>query len=176
VIPGKNLLRPKPSIMGIFVHPDDLLTAVTAVKDLNQDFTVFAPSALEPIQAAMKQKPSPVRYYTFFGGLLGLISGFSLAVYTVIQWKFIVSGKPIVPWIPFVIVGFEFLILFGVLLSFAGMLIHSRLPRLALPAYYDPRFSDDRFGLLIACSQNEREKIAGLLKEFGAEEIHDIVG
>jgi hypothetical protein len=145
VILKKKLLRPEPAILGIFIYPDALQTALTALQEMARDFTVFAPSALESIPAVLKQ-------------------------------KFTVSGKPIVPWIPFVIVGFEFLILFGVLLSFAGMLIHSRLPQRALPAYYDPRFSDDRFGLLIVCRQDEREKIAGLLKEAGAEEIHDIAG
>ncbi len=119
------------ALMGIFVDLDDLLVAIKALDGKAQDLTVYSPAAHGEIKEALRQKPSPVRYYTLFGGLFGLISGFSLAVYTVLQWKFVVSGKPIIPWIPFVIIGFEFLILFGVLISFAGMLIHSRLPRLA---------------------------------------------
>jgi hypothetical protein len=160
--------------MGIFTYLDDLLGALKALKGTGLEFTVFAPSASEEVQEVLKERPSPVRYYTLCGALFGLFSGFALAVYTVIQWKFIVSGKPIIPWIPFVIIGFEFLILFGVLFSFFGLLIHSRLPRLRLPAYYDPRFSNDRFGLLIYPAQAEGEKIADLLKEAGAEEIHDV--
>ncbi len=175
-MPGKKGLRPEPALLGIFSYPNDLQIALAALQGMNQDCTVFAPSPLESIPATKKPKPSPVRYYTLGGGLLGLLSGFSLAFYTVLQWKFVVSGKPIIPWVPFVIVGFEFLILFGVLFSFAGMLIHSRLPRRGLPAYYDPRFSNDRFGLLIPCRPEERERIAGLLKEAGAEEIHDVAG
>lgn len=166
----------KPALMGIFIYLDDLLAALKAAKEAHLDFTVFSPSAAPEVQEALNEGPSPVRYYTLFGGLFGLASGFSLAVYTVIQWRFVVSGKPIIPWIPLVIVGFEFLILFGVLISFAGMLIHTRLPRLHLPTHYDPRFSDDRFGLLIYCPPGEREKIAGWLKEAGAEEIHDFAG
>jgi molybdopterin-containing oxidoreductase family membrane subunit len=160
--------------MGIFVYLDDLLVAIKALDGKGQDFTVYSPAAHGEIKEALQQKPSPVRYYTLFGSLLGLISGFSLAVYTVLQWKFVVSGKPIIPWIPFVIIGFEFLILFGVLISFAGLLIHIRLPRRRLPVSYDPRFSDNRFGLLISCSSKEREKFAALLKKAGAEEIHDV--
>lgn len=166
----------KQSLMGIFIYLDDLLRALQAVKGTGLDFTVYAPSSSREIREALQQRPSPVRYYTLFGGLFGLVSGFSLAVYTVVQWRFVVSGKPIIPWIPFVIIGFEFLILFGVLSSFAGMLIHSRLPRLHLPAHYDPRFSNDHFGLLIYYPPSEREKIAGLLREAGAEEIHDHQG
>ena len=162
------------ALMGIFADLDDLLAAIKALDGKAQDLTVYSPAAHGEIKEALRQKPSPVRYYTLFGGLFGLITGFSLAVYTVLQWKFVVSGKPIIPWIPFVIIGFEFLILFGVIISFAGMLIHSRLPRLLLPVHYDPRFSNDRFGLLIACSSQDREKLAGLLQEAGAEEIHDL--
>jgi hypothetical protein len=164
----------RPALMGIFVYLDDLLAAIKALEGKAQDLAVYSPAAHGEIQKALRQKPSPVRFYTLLGGLLGLLSGFSLAIYTVRQWKFVVSGKPIIAWIPFVIVGFEFLILFGVFFSFAGMLLHSRLPRRSLPVYYDPRFSDNRFGLLIACGSQDREKLAGLLQEAGAEEIHDL--
>jgi hypothetical protein len=164
----------RPALMGIFIYLDDLLAAIKVLDGKGGDLTVYSPAAHGEIKEALRQKSSPVRYYTFFGGLFGIISGFSLAIYTVWQWKFVVSGKPIIPWIPFVIIGFEFLILLGVLTSFAGMLIHSRLPRRRLPGYYDPRFSDNRFGLIIAYHSNDREKIAGLLQKAGAEEIHDL--
>jgi hypothetical protein len=162
------------ALMGIFVDLEDLLAAIKALEGKAQDLTVYSPAPHGEIKEALRQKPSPVRYYTLFGGLLGLVSGFSLAIYTVLQWKFVVSGKPIIPWIPFVIIGFEFLILFGVFISFAGMLIHSRLPRWRLPVHYDPRFSNDRFGLQVPCGSQDREKLAGLLQEAGAEEIHDL--
>ena len=148
----------KRALMGIFIYLDDLLAAIKALKGNGRELTVFSPSASEEIKEVLKESPSPVRYYTLFGGLFGLFFGFSLAVYTVLQWKFIVSGKPIIPWIPFVIVGFEFLILFGVVISFVGMLIHSRLPRRRLPVYYDPRFSDDRFGLLVYAAKLKGKK------------------
>jgi hypothetical protein len=164
----------RPALMGIFVYQEDLLAALKALEGKGLDLTVYSPSGQREIQKALGQDPSPVRYYTLFGGLFGLLSGFSLAIYAALQWKLVVSGKPIIPWVPFVIVGFEFLILFGVFLSFAGMLIHSRLPRRRLPVYHDPRFSDNRFGLLISCGFRDREKWAGLLREAGAEEIHEL--
>lgn len=164
------------AMMGIFIYLGDLLEALKTLKGTGLRVSVFSPSAQPEIKAALGLRPSPVRFYTLFGGLLGLSSGLALAVYTVIQWRFIVSGKPVIPWIPFVVVGFEFLILFGVLISFAGMLIHGRLPRLRLPSYYDPRFSNDRFGLLVYYSGIDRERITALLKEARAEEIHDVEG
>jgi hypothetical protein len=164
------------ALMGIFASTQNLREAVKAFKAMNLPCTVFSPWAQESIQEIMQEKPSPVRYFTLVGALLGLCSGFALAVYTVLQWRFVVSGKPIIPWIPFVVIGFEFLILFGVLSTFAGLLLNGRLPRRRLPAFYDPRFSEDRLGLLVHCTQAEKEKITGLLKEAGAEEIQDVVG
>jgi len=164
----------EPALMGIFSYADDLLKALNGLEESRARFIVYSPSNVAEIQDALKKGPSPVRYFTLFGGLFGLISGFALAVYTVLQWRFIVSGKPIIPWIPFVIVGFEFLILCGVLVSFIGLLLLCRLPQKKLPDHYDPRFSDDRFGLLIYYTHPERERISGLLKEAGAEEIREI--
>jgi hypothetical protein len=164
------------ALMGIFASTQDLREAVKALKDIQRPCTLFSPWPQDSIQEIMKERPSPVRYFTLFGGLLGLCSGFALAVYTVLQWRFVVGGKPIIPWIPFVVIGFEFLILFGVLCTFAGLLLNCRLPRKRLPAFYDPRFSEDRLGLLVPCTTVEREKITGLLKKAGAEEIQEVAG
>jgi hypothetical protein len=166
--------RAGPALMGIFGYVDDLMKAMNGLKDRGTRFEVYTPSIIKEVQEALGKGPSPIRYFTFFGGLFGLISGFALAVYTVLQWRFIVSGKPIIPWIPFVIIGFEFLILFGVLVSVAGLLLLCRLPQKNLPDYYNPRFSDDRFGLLVYYPQSDREWMVGLLKEAGAEEVHEI--
>jgi len=165
----------RPALIGIFVYLEDLLAAIKALEGKGQDLIVYSPAAHGEIGKVLRQKTSPVRYYTLFGALFGLLFGFSLALYTVLQWKFVVSGKPIIPWIPFVIIGFEFLILIGVFITIAGMLIHSRLPRRRLPVYYDTRFSDNRFGLLVSYNSQDREKLAGLLQKTGAEEIHDLV-
>jgi hypothetical protein len=166
----------KPAVMAVFRYADDLLRALSALETLGTEVMVYSPSGASEVQRFLKKGPSPVRYYTFFGGLFGLISGFSLAVYTVLQWKFVVSGKPVIPWVPFVIVGFEFLILCGFLISFAGLLIHAGLPRFKLPVHYDPRFSDDRFGLLVYYKGRERDPISLLLTEAGAEEVRHVQG
>ena len=157
---GKGRTMPKPALMGIFEYLDDLVGALEVLKRANLDFTVFTPIPRPEIREAVPMKPSPVRYFTVFGGVLGIISGLALAVYTVLQWKFIVSGKPIVPWVPFVIIAFEFCILLGVVITLTGLLIMIRLPRLHVPPYYDPRFSVDRFGVLVRYSEVTHEEVS----------------
>jgi len=162
------------ALMGIFSYQDDFLAGLEAVKEGEWKFTAFSPTGRHEIREALGMKPSPVRRFTLFGGLFGIASGLGLAAFTVLKWKFIVSGKPIVPWIPFVIVAFEFCILMGVLFTFGGLLINARLPQRKLPVYYDPRFSVDRFGIMVSCTEEEREKVKRLLREAGAEEVHEL--
>ena len=122
----------------------------------------------------MEEKPSLIRYFTLAGGILGILTGFGLSVYTAWQWKFVVSGKPPVPTVPYVIESFEFCILLAVFLNLAGVLFLTRLPKRSLPAYYDPRMTKDRFSVLVSCPDPKREEISILLHEAGAEEVHVI--
>ena len=165
------------ALIGVFRYLDDLVGALAVIRE--KDFkiqTVYSPVRSHEILEALDLKPSPVRYFTLVGAVLGIATGFGLAIYTALQWKFIVSGKPPVPRVPYVIVGFEFCILIGVIWNLASMWIKSRLPRLRVPRSYDPRFSRDRFGVMILCSEPERKKAADILFQAGAEEVHDAKG
>lgn len=163
------------ALMGIFSYLDDLLASIEEMKKARVKIhTVYSPMARHEIQEALGLKPSPVRFFTLLGAVLGFVLGVSLAVYAGLQWEFITSGKPVMAWIPFMIVGFEFTILFGIFGNLAGVLINGRMPRFRLPDHYDPRFTQDRFGVLAFCTEEEREAVSRLMKEAGAEEIHEV--
>lgn len=164
----------KTALMGIFSFLDDLVGAVELLKIAKADFTVYTPVPRHEIREAVGMKPSPVRYFTLFGAVFGIVSGVALAVFTVLQWKLIVSGKPVVPAVPFVVIAFEFCILLGVLVTVIGMLVTTRLPQRHIPPYYDPRFSVDRFGVLVRGIESNREELLELLKTAGAEEVREI--
>jgi molybdopterin-containing oxidoreductase family membrane subunit len=97
----------------------------------------------------------------------------ALAVYAAVQWHLIAGGRPVVAWIPFVVVGFEFTILLGVLCTVAGMLLSCRLPRPITADHYDSRFTLDKFGIVISCAPERCDEATDLLKGAGAEEIHE---
>jgi molybdopterin-containing oxidoreductase family membrane subunit len=161
--------------MGIFSYLDDLLGAVESARDAKvRVHTVYSPTLRHEIQDALGVKPSRVRYFTLLGGLAGLTGGFGLAIFTVSQWNFITSGKPIVAPIPFVVVGFEMTILLGFLSTLVGMLLSNRMPRMRIAEPYDPRFSEDRFGLLIECAAERGGEVARMLRESGAEEVREL--
>ncbi len=168
----------QPGVMGIYSRLDDALNAVRAATEKKFTVgTVYSPTPRHEIREALGlEELSSVKLFTLFGGLIGIVFGIGLTVYTTMQWKFIVSGKPPIPIVPTVIVAFEFCILFAILFNLAGMLIKNRLPSLRLPEYYDPRWTEDRFGVVVLCSDADREQVSGILRESGAEEVHEIRG
>ncbi len=165
----------KLGVLGIFSYLDNLLAAIKSLRERQLKIeTVYSPTARPEIQQAMGLRPSSVRYFTLCGGLLGATTGMGLASYAHLQWNFVTSGKPVLAWIPFVIVGFEFTILLGILFTLAGLLIQTRLPRVRIPNHYDPRFTQDRFGIVVSCGEAEREIVFKILKDAGAEEVHEV--
>ena len=158
------------SVIGLF--PDEQKTAAV-IEDISgypwQIDRVHSPFPSHKIFDALKLKKSPVGWFTLAGGILGFFTGFALAIYTAIQWNLIVWGKPIVAWFPFVIVGFEFTVLFSVIGNVLGLLIQTRLPDYEGLEQYDPRCSADRFGIVATCTEGEQEKVIEFFQNQGGE-------
>ncbi|RMF84862.1 MAG: DUF3341 domain-containing protein [Nitrospinota bacterium] len=160
-------------VLGIFPYLDTLLQAIRGLQQAGyRDFTVLAPVPRHEIEAILERGVSPVRYWTFFGGLIGAITGFALTVVTSIRYPLITGGKPIVSLPAFFIIAFALTILSGAISTILGMLWHIRLPRIQVEAFYDPRFSQDTFGLWVPCSPVQSQDMATLLRSLGAEEVH----
>jgi hypothetical protein len=165
------------ALLGIFPYLDDLLAALRqAKKEGFKILTVFSPIHFSEIQEILGHKPSMVRYLCLAGGILGGVSLVSLAVYAHLSFRLVTGGKPLLPWVPFVVVFFEGTILLSVIFAVAAWILKGQLPRVRLNPAYDPRFSEDRFGILVGYQGEEREAIRELLMEAGAEEIRDIAG
>jgi len=157
-------------VMGLFTNEDQAVTAINELADSAWSLKrVHSPIPSHRIAEALKLKKSPVGFFTLCGGIFGFVSGFALAAFTAARWGLIVSGKPILAWIPFVIVGFEFTILFSVFGNVAGLLILARLPRLAGLKIYDPRCSGDHFGVLAACDAGQQQELQAFFQQRGAE-------
>jgi hypothetical protein len=166
-----------PALLGIFPNLDDLLNALRKLKKADcKILTVFSPIHFSEIQEIVGHKPSSVRYLTLAGGILGGASLVGLAVYSHLSFKFITGGKPVIPPIPFVVPFFEGTILLAVISTVVAWMLKGRMPRARLPGAYDPRFSEDRFGVLVGCESRERSIILKLLNEAGVEEVRDVSG
>lgn len=131
--------------------------------------SVNSPFPTEKIADALKPKKSKVGHFTLAGGILGFLSGIGLAAYTSLQWSLIVSGKPVVAFIPYLIVGFEFTVLFAVFGNVVGLITQTGLPEYQDTGAYDPRCSGEHFGVVASCPEGQQEALLNFFQEKGGE-------
>ncbi len=131
--------------------------------------SVNSPFPSERIMKAMRVGKSKVGYFTLAGGIIGFLSGIGLAAYTSLQWSLIVSGKPVVALIPYLIVGFEFTVLFAVFGNIVGLMTQTRLPEFRSISTYDPKCSGEHFGVLASCAEGQQEALLAFFQEKGGQ-------
>jgi hypothetical protein len=165
----------KRGLLAVFVYVDDMFAALNALKARPARVeAVYSPLRLPEINEILGKKPSIVRFVTLIGGILGGVSLVALAVYAHMSFRLITSGKPVFPAVPWVIVCFEGMVLFAVIFSVCAWIMKGRLPRARLATAYDARFSGDRFGVLVSCTEAEREEVRKLFETSQAEEVSDV--
>lgn len=173
---AEALLRPRREtyrgVMGIYYYVDDAAEAVRALRAAgHRDLSVFSPIPYHELEQAQEQGPSLVRWITFVGGVLGLTGGLALCVYSALSYPMVVGGKELTSLPPFMVIGYESMILLGALANLAGMLALARLPQVRSAAPYDPRFSEDRIGVWVPCAGEAAQRVQETMRGAGAEEV-----
>lgn len=159
-------------VLGIFSYVDVTVDAVKKLKKEGfKNMRVFSPAPNHEIEHVMDEPESIVRFFTLFGAMLGAACGVGFTVLTSTDWPIQVSAKPIVSLPPYTVIIFELTILIGALSTLLGLLINSRLRRDAPKTMYDPRFSVDKFGIMVTCGRDNVKKVEEILNSQGAEEI-----
>jgi hypothetical protein len=164
------------NIKGVFAHLDCLLTGIDRLEKAGYDNMIVAsPLPRHEIEEIMyKGKPSPVRWWTLIGGVIGGITGFALSSLTALDWPMAIpGGKPLVAIPPYIILVFECTILFAGIATLLAMLYHCRIPTNSMEVEIcDPRFSDDHFGLVLKNVDPARQAEASrILEGAGAIEV-----
>jgi hypothetical protein len=159
-------------IIGVFSDEEECVHGIETIRRAGfGQPRVFSPIPSERILEALQAAPSPIRVCVLLGGIIGALSGFALTIGTSLTWPHVAGGKPIISLTPYVIIAFELMILFGALSGVGAFLIFGRFPRLQSVPGYSPRFSDDRFGVVVNCAPGESARVERLLKDAGAEEV-----
>jgi molybdopterin-containing oxidoreductase family membrane subunit len=168
-------MAPPSGVVGVFAHVD---TATRAIRDLRSGgfraISAYSPVPLEDFEEALTGDGlprSPVRLFTLVGGLIGTASGFALTIWSSLKWNLVVGGKPVVSIPPFVVIAFELTILLGGLCTLLGLLVTARLPGWGGSPRYDPRFTNDRFGVEVTCPPDQVRAVEDILRRAGAEEV-----
>jgi len=159
-------------LLGIFETPDEAIDAVKALERGGHcTVDVYTPVPDHHLIEAPKPKPNVVRYFTLVGGICGLVGGFALAIWTALMHNLWLSGMAPTSPIPFIIVGFEVTVLLGGLATFLGIAVGSRLPKWFSKKPWDPRLSEDHFGVGVNCIEEYADGLATVLEEHGAVDV-----
>jgi ActD protein len=164
---------PTPGVLGVFSHLDATLEAIKKLRAAGHtDFTVYSPIPRHEIEDALGQPVSPVRMFTLIGGIAGCSIGAWLSLWMSGDWPLVVGGKPILSIPPYVVIMFEMTILFGALTTILGILLNSLFAARRLGTIqYDPRFTNDKFGIFVPAGSDKAASAETLLKGSGAEEV-----
>ena len=105
-------------------------------------------------------------------GIAGCAVGAWLTLYMSYDWPVVVGGKPIGSIPPYVVIMFEMTILFGALSTILGIAFNALFAarRLGTVAY-DPRFTNDKFGIFVPSAPAGASQVESLLRGAGAEEV-----
>lgn len=166
------MLTGNKAVVGVFTYLDDVLRAIKKIKASNFEFRVYSPFGCPEITELADEKRSPVRFINGTGAIIGLISGFALAILCSMDYPLRVSAKDIVSVPGFVVIGYECTILFGGLATLLAVLHFCKLPDLLRKIGYDGRFSDNKFGIVVGCDTGHVEDIKKELASCGADEVH----
>ncbi len=161
-------------VLGVFAHVDTTVRALETLRAKGyQDLTVYMPVPMHEIEEVMERdRPvSRVRLFTLIGGLTGTASGFFLTIWSSLQWGLVTGGKPVASIPPFVVIAFELTILFGGIATLLGLIVLGRLPRLRPSPTFDPRFTNDRFGVAVRVAPDQVAGVRQILESAGAEEL-----
>ena len=172
------------TVVGVFQHVD---TTVRALEELRSkgyhDLTVYTPVPIHEIEDILERdRPvSHVRLFTLVGGLTGITSAFIITIWTSLKWGIVTGGKYLqfsptgailgssIP--PFLIIGFEMMVLFGGIATLLGLITLARLPKFRPSPWFDPRFTNDRFGVAVHCAPERGASVREILHRSGAEEV-----
>jgi hypothetical protein len=160
-------------VLAVFGRLDATVEAVGRLKAAGHtQFTVYSPLARHELEDALAQPTSPVRMWTLLGGIAGCAIGTWLTLYMSYDWPIQVGGKTIGSIPPYVVIMFEMTVLFGALSTILGIVFNALFAarRLGTVAY-DPRFTNDKFGIFVPAEPARQSQVEGLLRGAGAEEV-----
>lgn len=135
------------------------------------------PFPVHGLDGAMGMKRSKLPFIVLVLALSGAAGGFLLQTWTsVVDYPWVVSGKPHFSWPAYIPVTFELGVLFGALGAVFGMLGLNKLPQLYHSLFHSKRFeraSDDRFFISIEARDPkfDKSKTVAFLKEIGATSV-----
>lgn len=164
--------EPSIELTAHFADEEELVRGIAELRRAGLMPHVFSPFPSAHVQGALGLPKSRIGLWVLPGAIGGALGGFVLTIGLSSVWyPHVTGGMPIISLPPFVIIAFEMMILCGALGGAAGFFVHTRLPQLEAFAGYDPRFSEDRFGMVVHSPAGRAAEVERLLLGVGADEV-----
>ncbi|MCW8193783.1 DUF3341 domain-containing protein [Proteobacteria bacterium 005FR1] len=164
-----------------FADVEDLLEAARHVVGIGyRDVEAFTPFPVHELEDVLPPCSNPIAFWVLVGGLLGGLLGYGIQYYSaVIDYPYLVGGKPMHAWPAFIPVTFELTVLFGAFGAFLASIFANGLPQLHHPIFAAEDFdlaSRDRFFLLIeACDKLfDAQRTRTQLENVKASQLHSV--
>lgn len=176
--------QPVNATYGVMAEFDSAQALVDATRRTMQEgFTkveAYTPVPIEELNDIIHKKRTILPKLSLLGGLTGMATGFALQYWaSVIEYPFLVGGRPYASWPAFVIPSYELTILFSALATAGGMIALNGLPQPYHPVFNTPRFSlasSDKFFLVVETTdaKYDSDKTPRFLQEIGAKGVYDV--
>ncbi len=142
-------------ILAEFENPSELLKAAAKIRDAGyKKFDCHTPFPVHGLDAAMGIKHSKLGWIVLCGGITGFLVAITMQWWmSAVDYRVVVSGKPLFSFQAFVPITFELTILFSAFATVFGMLALNVLPQFHHPIFYSDsiaRATDDAFFLSIS--------------------------
>jgi len=176
VVRPETSAAPLPGLLGVFSSARSAGVAARALVGAELGpVDVLGPCAI-PAHRAVVVGGGPGRWvgvWALAGALLGFGLGLAIPSATAREFGLVVSAKPVPPWPAYLVVAGLGLVLGASLAGGLGWVVHGLLGSSRSRRGLDPRFSRDRFGVVVACGAGRAGLAADLLRAAGADEIRD---
>lgn len=155
--PETRETAPLHGVLAEYNTPGEILEAARVVRDAGYTkWDTYTPFPVHGIDAAMGIKMTRLPWIVLCAALTGLATAILLQWWTnVIDYPFVISGKPMWSIPANVPVMFELTVLFSAFAALGGMLVLNNLPLPSHPLDLKERFAkatDDKFFLLITAA------------------------
>jgi len=164
-------------VLGVMKSPHDLVGAIKDLKGAGfKELEIYSPVPNHEIEEALDRGPSPIRLLTLIGCLTGVSFAYFMQIWCAYDWPLVVGGKPFASIVAYTIIGFEMNILLGGLLTVIGLMFFGMFLTRKGHDAYQPGFSGDLFGCLVACHGDQVARAQELLRRAGSSEVRVVEG
>ena len=176
--------EPTGGTYGVMAEFDSAQTLVDAARrTVGAGFTKlegYSPVPIEELNDIIHKKRTILPKLILAGGLTGMLTGFTLQYWaSVLEYPFLIGGRPYASWPAFIVPSYELTILFSALTAAGGMIALNGLPQPYHPVFNAPRFSlasSDKFFLVVESvdPRYDGDRTSRFFHEIGAKGVYEV--